>query len=74
MGSGAKGSEQIKRHRFFKHVDWGKMLQQKEDPPFKPDIRGSKDISYFDRFPDLQEDEELVDDPDGDRFKWCDEF
>jgi len=74
LGSGAKGAEQIKRHRFFRHVDWDKMLEQSEDPPFTPEIRGKKDISYFDRFPDLHEDEELVDDPDGTRFKWCDEF
>ena len=50
------------------------MEKQEEDPPFKPEILGKDDISYFDRFPDIQDDEELIDDPDGDKFKWCDEF
>jgi len=35
---GAKGSEEIKNHPFFKEVNWEMLLLKKINPPFKPKI------------------------------------
>ena len=35
---GARGSEEIKAHEFFKHIDWRKLLARKYEPLFKPSV------------------------------------
>ena len=40
--------EDIKRHPFFKGIDWIKLEQKKIDPPFVPRIRNDGDVSNFD--------------------------
>lgn len=43
-----KGVDEIKEHPWFKDIDWG-MLERKEiEPPFKPQVRNSKDLSCID--------------------------
>jgi len=75
LGAGTKGAVLIKKHQFFKRIDWEKMRKQQIDPPWKPRINGTHDLSAFDRFPDTTpENETLIDDPDNILFKWCDEF
>ena len=75
LGAGTKGAELVKKHRFFQRIDWNKMLRQEIDPPWKPRIKDTHDLSAFDRFPDTTpENEQLIHDPDGQLFKWCDEF
>lgn len=42
--------EQIKKHKFFKGLDWDQ-LEMKEiepDPEWVPQIKGSSDVSHFD--------------------------
>ena len=75
LGSGAKDALEIKNHDFFRKLDWNKLGKQQIDSPWKPTIKSTHDLSAFDRFPDIeQEDEKLMDDPDGSVFKWCQEF
>jgi serine/threonine protein kinase len=38
LGSGPTDAEEIKRHPFFKTVDWQAMLDKKIPPPFVPKI------------------------------------
>ncbi|KAM0680912.1 hypothetical protein GINT2_000694 [Glugoides intestinalis] len=37
--------EQIKKHRFFKTIDWETLRSQ--EPPFKPNVENEEDISNF---------------------------
>lgn len=47
---GNNGADEIKRHPFFaKHVDFGKLLQKKIQPPFKPSVASAIDTSNFDQ-------------------------
>lgn len=39
---GARGSEEIKAHEFFKHIDWRKLLARKYEPLFKPNVVSSR--------------------------------
>ncbi|KAH8114738.1 Pkinase-domain-containing protein [Phellopilus nigrolimitatus] len=46
---GVNGAEEIKRHPFFhKHIDFGKLLAKKIQPPFKPKVASAVDVSNFD--------------------------
>ena len=38
LGSGRGDAEEIKRHPFFKGVNWDDMLAKKVPPPFYPSI------------------------------------
>ncbi|XP_068215249.1 ribosomal protein S6 kinase beta-2 isoform X1 [Palaemon carinicauda] len=48
LGSGPDDGEPIKRHLFFKHINWDDVLHRKLDPPFKPVLSGEDDVSQFD--------------------------
>lgn len=37
---GSKNAEEIKKHPFFKSIDWEKLLRREIEPPFKPIIEG----------------------------------
>merc|ERR1712228_210563 len=75
LGAGPKGAQSIKRHDFFNRIDWKELSEQKKDSPWKPTIRNAHDLSAFDRYPNVDdEDEKLLDDFDGSIFAWCDEF
>ncbi|KAJ6236669.1 non-specific serine/threonine protein kinase [Anaeramoeba flamelloides] len=46
---GSKGFNEIKKHDFFKKIDWIKLEKKKIAPPFKPKVKKDpKDISCFD--------------------------
>ena len=49
IGSGANGSEEIKKHDFFKNIDWNLALKKKLKPPFIPKIDDETDIKYFEK-------------------------
>ncbi|KAL6073498.1 Serine/threonine-protein kinase AtPK19 [Balamuthia mandrillaris] len=50
LGSGPKGIQEIKNHRFFKGINWRKLLNKELDPPFKPRIeKGQLDCAHFDK-------------------------
>ncbi|KAI9594154.1 kinase-like domain-containing protein [Syncephalis fuscata] len=48
LGAGADDALEIKRHPFFRNVDWDAMLQKRIPPPFFPQIKSRTDVSNFD--------------------------
>ncbi|KAL2090342.1 hypothetical protein ACEWY4_015030 [Coilia grayii] len=48
LGAGEKDAEEVKKHPFFRNVDWNGLLAKKVRPPFVPTIKGREDVSNFD--------------------------
>ena len=55
---GANGAEEIKKHPFFKGIDWDKLRSKKA--PFTPQLTGPTDTRYFDTFEDDGEEEHSI--------------
>ncbi|RKO91704.1 kinase-like domain-containing protein, partial [Blyttiomyces helicus] len=45
---GWNGAEDIKRHPFFKDIDWKRLMDRKYAPPFRPNVASATDTSNFD--------------------------
>ncbi|KAI5812822.1 kinase-like domain-containing protein [Pyronema omphalodes] len=45
---GANGAAEIKSHKFFKSIDWQKLLQKKIQPTFRPNVMDAMDTRNFD--------------------------
>uniref|UniRef100_A0A3P9K1P0 protein kinase C n=3 Tax=Oryzias TaxID=8089 RepID=A0A3P9K1P0_ORYLA len=48
LGAGEKDAEEVKKHPFFRNMDWGGLLAKKVKPPFVPTIQDANDVSNFD--------------------------
>ena len=48
LGSGINGSDNIKKHPFFKGINWREVWQKKINPPFIPKLKNDTDLKYFD--------------------------
>jgi len=48
LGSGADGAAAIKKHPFFGDLDWEKLEKKEIEPPFKPGVKSTTDISQID--------------------------
>ncbi|XP_066548697.1 serine/threonine-protein kinase N2 isoform X1 [Amia ocellicauda] len=48
LGAGERDAEEVKKHPFFRTVDWNGLLAKKVKPPFVPIIKGREDVSNFD--------------------------
>ncbi|XP_053549894.1 serine/threonine-protein kinase N2 isoform X2 [Bombina bombina] len=48
LGASEKDAEDVKKHPFFRHIDWTALLAKKVKPPFVPTIKGREDVSNFD--------------------------
>uniref|UniRef100_A0A7N8XND7 protein kinase C n=1 Tax=Mastacembelus armatus TaxID=205130 RepID=A0A7N8XND7_9TELE len=48
LGAGERDAEEVKKHLFFRNVDWNGLLAKKVKPPFVPTIQGTNDVSNFD--------------------------
>ncbi|XP_072297905.1 serine/threonine-protein kinase N2 isoform X2 [Eucyclogobius newberryi] len=48
LGAGERDAEEVKKHLFFRSMDWNGLLAKKVKPPFVPTIQGSSDVSNFD--------------------------
>lgn len=48
LGSGKDGMSNIKKHPFFKNIDWDAILNKKIRPPFIPRIQSDSDTKYID--------------------------
>jgi len=46
------GAEDIKRHKWFKPIDWNKCYNRKLKPPFIPKFKAANDTSNFDKYPE----------------------
>ena len=48
LGSGPTDAEEIKRHPFFRHMNWNDVAAKRYDPPIKPILKSDDDASQFD--------------------------
>uniref|UniRef100_A0A8C9ZN46 protein kinase C n=1 Tax=Sander lucioperca TaxID=283035 RepID=A0A8C9ZN46_SANLU len=48
LGAGERDAEEVKKHLFFRSMDWNGLLAKKVKPPFVPTIQGANDVSNFD--------------------------
>ncbi|KAF5273820.1 hypothetical protein FQA39_LY00935 [Lamprigera yunnana] len=48
LGSGPNDAEDVKKHVFFKGINWEALEQKEIAPPFKPQLIGATDTQYFD--------------------------
>ncbi|XP_022761382.1 serine/threonine-protein kinase AtPK2/AtPK19-like [Durio zibethinus] len=49
LGSGPTGSEEIKRHKWFKPINWKKLEAREIQPCFRPEVAGKHCIANFDK-------------------------
>ncbi|MBN3296021.1 PKN2 kinase, partial [Amia calva] len=49
LGAGKEDAEEVKKHPFFRSVDWPGLLEKKVMPPFIPNIQGWEDVSNFNK-------------------------
>lgn len=48
LGAGPEDGIAVRRHPFFKHVNWADVFNRKYEPPFKPSLKSEDDVSQFD--------------------------
>ncbi|XP_026877313.2 serine/threonine-protein kinase N2 isoform X2 [Electrophorus electricus] len=48
LGAGERDAEEVKKHPFFRNLDWAALLAKKIRPPFVPTLKGCDDVSNFD--------------------------
>ena len=51
------GADDIKRHRWFKGVDWGRVHARRVKPPYVPGFASPDDTSNFDKYPESDGDD-----------------
>ena len=49
LGYGKKGIENIKKHIYFKDINWDDVFNKKMNPPFIPILNNDEDLRYFDK-------------------------
>jgi|EP00927_Polykrikos_kofoidii_P067026 protein kinase A/protein kinase X len=49
------GADDIKKHKWYKGMDWDCLINRMVRPPFVPGVKGSDDTSMFDRYPESTE-------------------
>jgi len=49
------GAEDIKKHKWYKNVDWDVVLNRGLTPPFIPNVKTMDDTSMFDKYPESTE-------------------
>lgn len=54
FGNLRNGTDDIKNHLWFKPINWIRMYNQVEPPPFVPKVSGPADTSNFDRYPETR--------------------
>lgn len=60
LGSGLKGSDEIKDHKWFRPINWKKLEAREMQPSFRPEVAGTQCIANFDK---CWTDMSLVDSP-----------
>ena len=49
IGAGPNGVEDLKKHPYFKKIDWKELENKNVKAPFVPDLNGEMDLKYFDK-------------------------
>ncbi|CAL5444718.1 unnamed protein product [Camellia sinensis] len=49
FGSGPKGADEIKSHKWFRSINWKKLEAREMQPKFKPDVSGKDCTANFDK-------------------------
>ena len=49
IGAGPNGVEDLKKHPYFKKIDWKELENKNVKAPFVPDLNGETDLKYFDK-------------------------
>ncbi|XP_011874003.1 PREDICTED: ribosomal protein S6 kinase beta-1-like isoform X2 [Vollenhovia emeryi] len=49
LGSSQADGEEVKAHKFFKHINWNDVISRQLEPPFKPQLSSKEDVSQFDQ-------------------------
>eukprot|EP01134_Creolimax_fragrantissima_P006227 CFRG6227T1 len=57
LGTLRNGVVDVKKHRWFKGIDWDLALLGDLPPPIVPDVQGLDDTRNFDNYPELNEEE-----------------
>lgn len=50
LGTMKNGSEDIKRHKWYKSIEWEQVVQKKLPPPIIPKVNHDGDTKNFDRY------------------------
>lgn len=53
LGSFAGGADDIKKHPWFKDIDWDRLANKQLEAPWTPDIKDALDVSNFDNWDHL---------------------
>jgi len=49
LGSTQSDGEEVKTHKFFKHINWNDVISRQLEPPFRPKLSSEEDVSQFDK-------------------------
>ena len=49
LGSGPKGSQEIKGHKWFKPINWRKLEAREIQPSFRPEVAGKHCVANFEK-------------------------
>lgn len=49
------GADDIKKHKWYKGMDWTLLYNRQVKPPFEPAVKSADDTSMFDRYPESTE-------------------
>ncbi|XP_036327473.1 cAMP-dependent protein kinase catalytic subunit 3-like, partial [Rhagoletis pomonella] len=52
LGNMKNGADDVKRHRWFKHLNWNDVYNKKLKAPIVPDVTSDGDTSNFDDYPE----------------------
>ncbi|CAE6963562.1 PRKX [Symbiodinium natans] len=55
LGCLKAGVEDVKKHKWYKGMDWDLLLTRSATPPFRPPVQSEDDTSMFDRYPESTE-------------------
>lgn len=58
LGSLRGGGEDVKKHKFFKSIDWDDLQARKIEPPLVPETKGLGDTRNFDVYDEEEDDED----------------
>ena len=48
LGMPSCGAGPIRKHAFFRNINWKELEERKVEPPFKPIVKSASDVSNFD--------------------------